>query len=113
MPAGNRVRMAMWSAERGNKLLAAFLGFLFQVERVQVMLTAYQDGTVALAVHDGGSSGGDMLGVGGGALQAAATATLGGERSKALTEIATRLASKLGASASPGRPAPGALPAMG
>ncbi len=114
MPPGNNVRMCMWSAERGNKLLASFLGFLFKVERVQTMLTAYQDGTVALAVHDGGSSGGDMLGVGGGMLETAATVAAGGaQESKAMAEVAARLSTKLGAAAYPGKPAPGALVAMG
>jgi hypothetical protein len=114
MPAGNRVRMCMWTGEKGNKLLAMFLGFIFKVERVQAMVTAYQDGTTALAVHDAGASGSDMLGVGGGLVGAAAHVAVGQQAlPEKLRLIETKLAEKLGpVVAYRGRPPEGALPLM-
>ena len=114
MPAGNRVKMGMWTCEKGNKLLAMFLGFIFKLERVPVVMTAYQDGTTSLAVYDGGTTGGNIgSAVGGIAGSVADAAVKENAMSKRLTEIDTIVREKLGAKiAYQGKVKEGAMPLM-
>ncbi|MCC6522160.1 MAG: hypothetical protein IT373_05820 [Polyangiaceae bacterium] len=116
MPAGNRVKMCMWGGEKGNKLLSMVLGFIFKLERVQVMMTAYQDGSTALAVYEGGSSSTQILpgGLAGSAARLAHDAHRAGKAANdPLAPLDAKLREKLGAHvAYQGKIREGALPVM-
>jgi hypothetical protein len=62
MSAGVEVktRMRFWIGEKGNKLLAQFVPFLWKVEMISSVITAYQDGTVAVTVREGSTFGGNL-----------------------------------------------------
>lgn len=116
MPAGNRVKMCMWQAEKGNKVLSMFLGFIFKLERAQVMMTAYQDGSTAFAVYEGGSSGTQILpgGMAGSAARLAHGAHAAGQAgADKLAPIDAKIREKLGARiAYQGKIKDGAMPLM-
>ncbi|MBI4953140.1 MAG: hypothetical protein HY908_13990 [Myxococcales bacterium] len=115
MPAGNRVKTCMWTGEKGNKILAMFLGFIFKMDRVNVIMTAYQDGSTALAVHEGGTVGGNVVsGLGGGLVGSAADEAMKGKAmSEKMAAFDAKLKDKLGAKiAYLGRIKDGAIPVM-
>src|SRR6185503_14988495 len=60
-----RAKMGFWLGEKGNKTLAQWLGFIFKVESISAVITAYTDGTTAVVLREstfGGNIAGGVVG---------------------------------------------------
>jgi hypothetical protein len=116
-------KMGFWLGEKGNKILAMIVPFIFKVDSVSAVITAYQDGTTGLTLRQGASYGGNFaqgvvssvspLGIGATAAYAADQARKGEALSKLLGAVDEKLRGRLGGKiAYEGPVKPGVYPVM-
>jgi hypothetical protein len=116
-------KMGFWLGEKGNKLLAMLLPFIFKVDSVSAVITAYQDGTTGLTLRQGSSYGGNFaqgvvssvspLGLGSTAAHAADQVRKSEALTKLLGAVDEKLRTRLGAKiAYEGPVRPGVHPVM-
>jgi hypothetical protein len=56
-----KAKMGFWMGKKGNDLLATVLPFLFKVQSVTAIISAYQDGTTGLTLREAGTYGGNLV----------------------------------------------------
>ncbi len=99
-----KAKMGFWLGEKGSGFLTWALPWIFKVETIAVVLSAYQDGTTAVSLREGGVHGASLMqGLAGGGVvgslvgQAADQERKQQMMSKSLAEVNTKLRERLGA----------------